>query len=78
MKTGLIKPLAARLLAAGLLVPLLGTATACSSSDPGETTPKATASTTDRMSRTATAFFWVPREVFFPVAAPEAGLIQRA
>ncbi|MCC3302935.1 hypothetical protein [Arthrobacter sp. zg-Y895] len=44
MKTGLGKPVAARLLAAGLLVPLLGTATACSSSDPGQGTPKATAS----------------------------------
>lgn len=46
MKTGLTKPVAARLLAAGLLVPLLGTATACSSSDPGRGTPKATASST--------------------------------
>ncbi|MCQ1987785.1 hypothetical protein [Arthrobacter sp. zg-Y844] len=36
--------MAARLLAAGLLVPLLGTATACSSSDPGQGNPKATAS----------------------------------
>ena len=28
--------------------------------------------------RTATAFFWVPREVFFLAAPAEAGLIQRA
>ena len=43
-----------------------------------DTTPKATASTTDRMSRTATAFFWVPREVFFLVAVAAVGLTQRA
>jgi hypothetical protein len=43
MKPGLRKFAAARLLAAGLLVPLLGTATACTASDP-EPTPTAAAS----------------------------------
>ena len=45
MKPGLRKSAAARLLAAGLLVPLLGTATACTASDPEpQGTPKAAAS----------------------------------
>ena len=47
MKTGLSKPTAARLLAAGLLVPLLGTAIACSSSDADpQGSPEASATST--------------------------------
>lgn len=51
MKRGLKESAAARLLAAGLLVPLLGTATACTASDPEpQGTPKASATSSSSAS----------------------------
>ncbi|KAD3515244.1 hypothetical protein GD627_13265 [Arthrobacter yangruifuii] len=55
MRIGLNKSMAARLLAAGLVVPLLGTATACRSADPeSRGTPKASAGSTPSASAPST------------------------